>query len=69
MSLLDDTFIDLPCPLCTYAIEVQLIDLRLESRVFCACCKTPIQLIDGDASNEIGTREIDEALRGLGFDA
>lgn len=67
-GFLDRAFIDSPCPRCGYAIEVQLIDVRLQSRVFCPCCKEAVQLIDAGASNEIAARQLDDALRRLGFD-
>lgn len=64
-GFLDRTFIDVPCPRCGYPVEVQILDIRLQSRVFCPSCKVGIQLIDEGASTDVGLRQIDSALEDL----
>jgi hypothetical protein len=65
MLNLNQHLIDVSCPRCDYAIDVALIDVRLEGRVFCPNCKTTIQLRDSGASTEVGLRRIDRSLKGL----
>lgn len=65
--MFEQTFVDLPCPRCGYPSEVQLLDMRLESRVFCPCCKVAIQLIDDRASMRVAPQQAEDALRRLGF--
>lgn len=62
---LDNHPIDVPCPQCGYEMEVHLIDVRLESRVFCPNCKATVLLRDERASTETGFREVDRAMRDL----
>lgn len=61
-GLMDRAFIDAPCPRCSYPVEIQLLDVRLQRRVFCPNCKVEIQLVDDDGSAEIGLRKIDAAV-------
>jgi hypothetical protein len=65
----DDAWIDLQCPRCGYVGEVQLLDVRLQRRVFCCCCKVAIHLVDDRASTDVGLRQAEAALRNLGFGA
>ncbi len=67
LAFLDDELVDVPCPRCGYAVDVWMIDIRLGSRVFCPCCKVPIQLVDQHAQAGVASRQLEEALRRLGF--
>jgi hypothetical protein len=64
---LDGVFTDVPCPRCGYEMSIQLVDARLERRLFCPCCKSAVQLVDAGASGHGAMRQVDEALRRLGF--
>jgi hypothetical protein len=67
MAFLDGEFVDGPCSGCGYPLWVELIDVRIERRIFCPCCKAAVQLVDAGASNDAAMREVDAALRRLGF--
>ena len=65
MRLFDRAFVTVPCPACTYAVEVQFRSIRLEDRVFCPCCKVAIRLVDAEASNYVASARIDGAVADL----
>ena len=65
MFNLDDTWIDINCPKCNYRFEIQMIDVRLESKIYCHNCKFSIQLKDSEASVYTSTRDINQALNKL----
>lgn len=65
MLNLDDIWIDISCPKCNYQFEIQMIDARLESKVYCNNCKCIIHLQDSDASVHTSTRDINKALSDL----
>jgi uncharacterized Zn finger protein (UPF0148 family) len=65
MLNLNDQLIDVPCPRCDYGLEVALIDIRLEGRIFCPNCKGTIQLQDSEASTEAGLRRVDRSMKDL----
>ena len=50
MNITKGAFLSMACPSCAYAIDVELLSVRLQERVFCPCCKIRIQLIDNEAS-------------------
>ena len=60
MDITKGVFVSMPCPSCGYEVDVELLSVRLEERVFCPCCKIRIQLIDDDA-NVFGAQERVEA--------
>ncbi len=62
---LDRHFIDVACPRCRYPFQVQLRDVRLQARVFCPNCKVGVQLVDEEASAEVGLRKIGRAMSDL----
>lgn len=65
MFNLDRMLVDMNCPLCEYPLEVAMIDARLESRIFCPNCKSPIQLHDESGSVHACQHEIQRAIKGL----
>ena len=65
MCLFDRAFIALPCPACTYPVEVQLRSIRLEDRVFCPCCKGAIKLVDAEATTYVASARIDGAMANI----
>jgi hypothetical protein len=68
MDFLDGIFADAPCSRCGYPLKVEFLDVRIERRIFCPCCKAVVQLVDAGASNDGLAREGDAALRRLGFE-
>ena len=50
MDITKGVFVSMPCPSCGYGVDVELLSVRLEERVYCPCCKIRIQLIDDDAT-------------------
>lgn len=65
MFNLDEIWIDIYCPKCNYQFEIQMIDARLESKVYCHNCKCTIQLKDNEASVHTSTKDINQALNDL----
>ena len=65
MDLLDGLFVTLNCPSCNYGMDVELLSARLESTIFCPCCKSTIQLIDEDASVRGSQEEVESAMNEL----
>jgi len=59
------TWIPINCPKCDYSFEIQLVDAKLESTVYCHNCKSGIQLIDSNASTTRGIKEIEDAFEDL----
>ncbi len=59
---LNRTWISIECSNCSYADEIQLIDVKTEKVIFCHNCKTSIKLIDSEASVHSGIESINTAL-------
>ena len=62
---LDRAFVTVACPRCAYPLDVQLLDVRIQARIFCPNCKVEVRLTDAGASTEVATRQIDAALERL----
>ncbi|MFD2871977.1 hypothetical protein ACFS5N_05825 [Mucilaginibacter ximonensis] len=65
MFNIDEIWIDLECPACSYPDVVLMLEIRLESLVWCHNCKQQIQLNDADASVDAGKKQIDTAMNEL----
>ena len=65
MDLFKGNFITVPCPVCEYAMDVELLSVHLEETVFCPCCKVRIKLVDDNASLYGAQQEIDSAIQDL----
>ena len=65
MDITKGIFISIPCPSCGYAVDVELLSVRLQERVFCSCCKIRIQLIDDDATVFVAQEKIDAGFEEL----
>ena len=63
--MIDRLFVNVDCPNCGYGVDVQILSVRLESTVFCPCCKISIQLVDDGASVHGAQEEVDLALKNL----
>jgi rubredoxin len=61
----ESLLVSVECPRCGYALDVQLIDLRLEARIFCPNCKIEIQLMDESASVHGAGEDIEAAMSRL----
>lgn len=61
----DHTWIDIECPQCGYSIEIQLIDIKSETIIFCHNCKTCIRLEDNEASIHNGINSINKTINDL----
>jgi len=62
---INEIWIDVNCPKCNYAFEIQMIDARLENVVYCHNCKCSIKLRDESASVHTSTRDITNAFNEL----
>ena len=65
MDITKGVFVSMPCPSCGYAVDVELLSVRLQERVFCPCCKIRIQVIDDDATVFGAQEKIDAAFEEL----
>lgn len=65
MDMFDSIFVNVPCPKCDYGFDVELLSVRMESLVFCPCCKSSIQLVDSEASVHGAEEDVNSALKGL----
>lgn len=63
MALFDDLFVTLGCPNCDYGMDVELLSVRLEERIFCPCCKVTIQLVDAGANVHAAQEDIESAMK------
>lgn len=66
MYLFNGIFVSLNCPNCSYAMDIELVSVRLQERVFCPCCKMVVQLLDSDASVHGAQKRMELALRRFG---
>lgn len=44
------TWAEIECPKCKYQNDIQLLDIKLESKIHCSNCKVTLQLKDDNAS-------------------
>ncbi len=65
MDLFEGLFVTLNCPKCGYGMDVELLSVRLQTIVFCPCCKVTIQLVDADASVHGGQEDVESAINDL----
>lgn len=62
MYVFDRTFLEIPCPQCSYEVDTQYRLVLLEDFVFCPCCKIRIQFSDDQASGHRARQSIHYAL-------
>lgn len=62
---IDREWISIECPKCGYQDEIQLIEARLESTIYCHNCKTLIKLVDEGASIHSGKEAISKSINDL----
>ena len=62
MINIEEIWIDIYCPKCSYSFNVQMIDLKLQSIVYCDNCKSSIKLTDQDASVHNSIKDINNSL-------
>ncbi len=65
MGDLDRINFDVGCPKCGYPVEISLVDVRLESRIFCPNCKSQIQIRDAGGSAHAVSEQIQNAVDDL----
>ena len=65
MTNLNYIWIDLECPNCHYADQIQLIDVKTERTIYCNNCKSSIKIVDQDASVHNSIDEINNILDDL----
>jgi hypothetical protein len=62
---LDKLLIEIECPRCGYPIEIEMIDARLECRLFCPNCKSQVRLHDYESSLHAAQAEIHSGMERL----
>ena len=62
MNRFERLFVNLDCPNCRYGMDVELMSIQLQDRIFCPCCKIGIQLNDSDASVDRAQEDIAAAI-------
>jgi len=65
MLNLKNIWVDVGCTNCKYEFDIRLIEVKLQSKVFCHNCKSTIQLIDQDASVYTGMKKIEDQFNKL----
>ena len=65
MLNLDRVLVEVPCPRCGYAIEIQLLDARTQVWRWCPCCRVRIHLVEPDGSVSVSVDAAEEAMRSL----
>ena len=65
MDITKGVFVSVPCPSCDYEVDIELMSVRLQERVFCPCCKIRIQVIDHDATVFRSQEKIEVAFEDL----
>lgn len=55
----------LPCPRCSYVVEVQLLDLHTQTYRRCPCCYSMLHLVDNSGSVYGAIENIKNSIRGL----
>ena len=53
------------CPKCKYQNDIQLLDIKLESKIHCSNCKVTIQLKDDNVSAHTTINNINNLLTDL----
>lgn len=62
MLNINDSWIEVNCPKCQYLLDVKLVDVKLEKKIYCHNCKITIQLKDESASIHTGTKRINDLM-------
>lgn len=55
-------WVDVPCPVCGYQFDVQLLDVRVQAYKRCPCCRVRIHLIDEGGSTFGALETINNAM-------
>ena len=58
----DSALLRIPCPRCTYKVNIRFRLAQLGGAVFCPCCKAHIQFSDDKASGHRARRSVRNAL-------
>lgn len=60
-----NSFVPYACPMCSYELEIQLLDARVQAYYYCPCCRVRIRLIDSDGSMYGELEAVDLAMQEL----
>lgn len=63
--MIEKMWISIPCEKCGYETPAQLLDVKLQTTIYCYNCKIGIKLIDKDSSTITGIRDIENAIKNL----
>ena len=63
--MLQRSYVDLPCPICSYIMSVQIRSVCLEESMFCPCCKVRVDLIDENGGMQRACDNLSSSLEGL----
>lgn len=59
----EKTWTEIECSKCNYKNDLQLLDIKLETKIYCSNCKTCIQLKDDNASFYSGINQMNNFLK------
>lgn len=58
-------WLEIPCPACSYRMEVQVVDVLSQAYRWCRCCRAQVNLVDVDGSVAGNVDALKRALTGL----
>lgn len=61
----DRAYLSVPCPRCTFKVDVRFRLAQLGGAAFCPCCKARIHFVDDRASGHRARRSVHNALTEL----
>lgn len=62
---LNNEWIEIKCPECSYQFDIQLSDVKAGRTVFCHNCKSSIKLADNEASTHRSIEKLNKAMKDL----
>ena len=60
---LDHLMVQVPCPVCGYGVEIQLLDARTQVWRWCPCCRVRIRMVEPDGSVSGAIAGAEDAMR------
>lgn len=62
---LDHVMVNVPCPVCGYGIEIQILDARTQVWRWCPCCRLRIRVVEPDGTVSGSLSGAEDALQSL----
>lgn len=62
---LDHLEVALPCPRCSYLLEVEMLDVRTQVWRWCPCCRSRVRLMEPDGTVSSSVEAAEQVMAGL----